>query len=67
MDFFGLQGQPVKCTELEWFNAFHLTRFCRDYLLITPLGQLRRNRRQIAKQASGLPVGASGEVDLGER
>ncbi len=44
-------------------NALHVALLWRD-LLIAPLGQFRRNCRQIAEQASGFLVGAGGEVDL---
>ena len=37
--------------------------FCRD-LLIAPLGELRRNCRQVAEEASRFLVRTGGEVDL---
>src|SRR5260370_14627373 len=46
-----------------WSDAFHLALFCRD-LLIAPLGELRRNCRQIAEEASRPLVRTGSEVDL---
>jgi hypothetical protein len=55
--------QQVECSDLD--GSMHSTRalLYRD-LLIASLGQLRRNCRQIAEQASGFLIGAGGEVDL---